>query len=173
MRQLRLSESEPSVAGMLVLMASLVRSHLLGRSSERVLITSLVIVLFSTLLFAIGVAGATYESADGASVSRSSVQSPSLQTSDRTDIGAVLSAGPRAATVLNESPGSTTPVSAVLCVLGLMCGLVFTTLWRGLCRRPPLRDRGSARVLLPSVPAPFFRPRETALSLTQLSLSRT
>lgn len=159
---------------MLVVMASLVRSHPRERSPERVLITSLVIFLCSMLLFAIGVACATYENADGASVSRSSVQSQSPHTSDKPDIGTVLSADPQAENALmSESPRSTTLVSSVLCVLGVMCGLVFTILLHGLWRRPLLRDRGFAPVLLRSVPTPFFRPRETALSLTQLSLSRT
>lgn len=153
-------------------MVSLVRSRTREKASRRVLITSLIIALCSMLLFAIGVACDTYENADGAASSRSSVLPQSPQTGDTIDLHAVISADPHAKAVVIESPGSTALVGSALCVLGVICGLVFTVLLRRLWRRPLFPDRGLTPVAWRSVSMPRLRPRATALSLTQLSLSR-
>ncbi len=76
-------------------------------------------------------------------------------------------------TVAEGAFQSDTLASVALCVLGVLCGLVFFVLTRLLRqRRPPSTPERQPRHSL-LLPAPFARPRVSVLSLPQLGLSRT
>ena len=69
--------------------------------------------------------------------------------------------------------GSNALVGAALCMLGVLCGLTFMVVLRGLWRRrmPPVLGDGPRRPSL--LPAPAARAHPIVFSLTQLGLSRT
>lgn len=143
--------------------------------AERLLITRIITSLGLTLLFMLGIAGAGHGESEGAppvSLAMTALVDPHVD---------LLSHGPAAASHGAEhevfSSGlqeSSALMGAALCMLGMLCGLVFAVLIRGLWRGRTPPDRGS---LLPRVlsllPASVARPRATVLSLTQLGLSRT
>ena len=69
--------------------------------------------------------------------------------------------------------GPNAVVGAALCMLGVLCGLTFMVVLRGLWRRrmPPVLGDGPR---MPSLlPAPAARAHPIVFSLTQLGLSRT
>lgn len=160
---------------MLVAMAFSVRFHDDSKRCSRPLITSLIIVLLSAMLFMVGLACASFEKADGAGISPPSDTAQSLQSSET---GLVVSgikpdADQRGTASFDISLGSSALLESVFCGLGLLCGLVFLILLSRLWQRPLLRDLGPSLLLLRSLALPSCRPRKTVLSLTQLSLSRT
>lgn len=76
-------------------------------------------------------------------------------------------------TVAEGTAQSDTLAGLALCVLGVLCGLIFFVLTRLLRQRRPsvTSERQPRHALL--LPAPFARPRVSVLSLPQLGLSRT
>ncbi|KDA04576.1 hypothetical protein DC31_05975 [Microbacterium sp. CH12i] len=133
---------------------------------------SLIITVCFTMLLAIGAACATYEKTDDTIFASATLVQPSPQNNTVGDDDDSAHAGPRGDAVLDSAPGTSALVGSALCALGVMCGLVFAILRKWLLQRPTPLDRVSVTFVLPSIPAPFARPRASALSLTQLSLSR-
>ena len=77
------------------------------------------------------------------------------------------------AVVGGVASGPNALVGAALCMLGVLCGLTFMVVLRGLWRRrmPPVLGDGPRMPLL--LAAPAVRAHPVVLSLTQLGLSRT
>lgn len=132
-------------------------------------ITSLIINVCVALLFALGVACSSSPSVEGAGASLSTLVFQVEQTD--TDL---VSASKTTETEIQSTSGRLGPlIGPMTCILGVMCGLLFTVLAIRLCRRPTLPDRGLAAIPARSliVVAPLLR--QIALSLAQLRVSRT
>lgn len=139
--------------------------------SERLLIARLITSAGLALLLMVGIAAMDHTESEGpAPVSLAAIalldphDDPlGDEPGDVVKHGAAV-ADPAAASAL---------VGAALCILGVLCGLVFVVAAGRLWNRRALPSR-SVQPRAPSIfPCPIVRPRATALSLTQLGLSRT
>lgn len=76
--------------------------------------------------------------------------------------------------VVASPSGTNALVGAALCALGILCGLTALLLLLRVLWQPPLSSllRAEPRFGTPPT-APIVRPRATAITLTQLGLSRT
>lgn len=156
---------------MLFVMASPVRFHDLSEMPGKTLIMRLIIGVFSAMLFVIGLACASFGSAEEAAALQPNalMQSTSIV---HIEVSSPADADTRGAAVLDSS-GSDAVLDSALCALAVICGLVFIALLRKLWHRPLRPDLGLSPFAPPSFLLPRFRLRETALTLSQLSLSRT
>lgn len=139
-------------------------------SRRRASITSLIISVCVALLFVLGVACSSSPSVEGAGASLSNL----LFQVEQTDADLVsASKVTETDSILSTSGGFGPLMTPMMCILGVMCGLLFTVLAIRLYRRPALPDRRLAAILALSlvVVAPLLR--QTALSLAQLRVSRT
>ena len=140
--------------------------------SERLLIMKLITSVGLALLLLLGVAAAGHaESDEAASVplAVTVLVDPHANALGDEAAGAIA----EHAAVVDGSPGTSALAGAALCILGVLCGLVFAVFTRRMWRRPALPDRG-LRPHAAALPCfPVVRLRATVLTLTQLSLSRT
>lgn len=135
--------------------------------NERLLIMRLITSIGLALLLMLGIAAAGHLEGEG------SAPVP-LVVSTLIDphVDAVASDS-EPQTVAEGTSQSDMFAGLALCVLGVLCGLVFFVLTRLLRqRRPPARPERQPRHAV-VLPAPLAPPRANALSLPQLGLSRT
>jgi len=140
--------------------------------SERLLITRLITSVGMALLLMLGVAAAAHPEPDGSAPVPVAV---TAQLDPQVDSLSVetLSAVAEHVVVVAGQAGTSVLAGGALCILGVLCGLVFAVLTRTLWRRRTLPDRGARPRTFSSLPLPVVRPRAIGLSLTQLGLSRT
>ena len=142
--------------------------------SERLLITRIITGLGLALLLVLGIAAAGHLETDGTTpvpLGISALLDPHVEplSDNATDPSG---AGEHQAAV-GESSGTSALMGAALCVLGVLCGLVFAVLTHRLWRRRVLPERGIWPRILSLFPHPSTFSRVRPLSLTQLSISRT
>ena len=139
---------------------------------ERLLIMKLITSVGLAVLLLLGVAAAGHSESDGSA----SVPLPvTVLVDPHVDAVGNEAEGAKTehAAVVAGSQGTSALAAAALCILGVLCGLVFAVIVRRLWARrtPPdstLRPRPHSLMVLP-----LARPRATSLSLTELGLSRT
>lgn len=142
--------------------------------SERLLITRIITGLGLALLLMLGIAAAGHLETDGTTpvpLGMSALLDPHVEPLSDSDTDPSV-AGERQA-VVGGSSGASALMGAALCVLGVLCGLVFVVLAHRLWRRRVLPERGIWPRILSLFPHPSTFSRVSLLSLTQLSISRT
>lgn len=141
--------------------------------SEQLLIMRLITTVGMALLLLLSVAGAGHSESDGSAsvpLTVTALLDPPVDPLSRDE---PVSVATEHAAVVGGSAGSSALVGAALCILGVLCGLVFMVVPRRLWSRRALPDRGLRPRALSILPPPVAHPRATVLSLTQLGLSRT
>ena len=137
--------------------------------NEQLLIMRLITSVGLALLLMLGLAATGHTEADGSTpvpLVISGLMDPHVEPvadapAEHEAVAGAVASGPDAL------------VGAALCILGVLCGLTFMVVLRGLWRRrmPPVLGDGPR---MPSLlPAPAARAHPIVFSLTQLGLSRT
>lgn len=137
--------------------------------NEQLLIMRLITSVGLALLLMLGLAATGHTEADGSTPAPlviSGLMDPHVEPvadapAEHEAVAGAVASGPDAL------------VGAALCILGVLCGLTFMVVLRGLWRRriPPVLGDGPR---MPSLlPAPAARAHPIVFSLTQLGLSRT
>jgi hypothetical protein len=139
---------------------------------ERLLIMKLITSVGLAVLLLLGVAAAGHAESDGSASVPLAVTVLMDPHVDAVGNGAE-SAKPEHAAVVAGSQGISALAGAALCILGVLCGLVFAVIVRRLWGRRTLPDSTLRPHPLSLIVLPFARPRAASLSLTQLGLSRT
>lgn len=151
-------------------MALSLRTRRAEDSREGLLITRIITALVLALLLLLGAFGTAHSESEGSSAS-----SPWVTTS----VDAHVTAGvePDAATdpvgVFATAETGGVLVGAALCALGVLCGLALVIFVRRLLRHPAPAFRSRREAPRAPLAARIVTDRATALSLTQLGLSRT
>lgn len=137
--------------------------------NEHFLIMRLITSVGLALLLMLGLAATSHTEADGSTpvpLVISGLMDPHVGPATDVPVEHEAVAG-------GVASGPNVLVGAALCALGVLCGLTFMVVLRGLWRRrmPPVLSDGPR---MPSLlPAPAARAHPVVFSLTQLGLSRT
>lgn len=154
-------------------MASLTRLPRAEKPAGQVLIMSLIISVCFAMLVTVGAACANYASAEEGTLTVATGVAP-LNPQDVVGLSGETSEldGKSSETAVVSSSAPSLLAGAALCLLGVMCGLIFT-IARALLLRCPRLHGSTQMPVLAVAPGLVARPRVSALSLTQLGLSRT
>ena len=132
--------------------------------SERLLITRIITSVALALLLIVGAWMASHTEPEAGAPASSSVAE---------HVDAHIAPSTSGVPVIDQGTTTPTLMGVAVCVLGVLCGLLLVAVNRWLHRtRKPQPERSLLPLLRALLPAPAL-PRAGALSLTQLSVSRT
>ena len=150
--------------GILIAMISAARTQDAVILRERLLITRIITSVALALMLIVGAWTATHAESEAAAPSASSITE---------HLDAHVAPAATGMPGIDQSTTNSTLLGIAVCVLGVLCGLLLVVATRWLHRtRQPQPELGLLPLLRALSPAPA-PPRAAALTLTQLSISRT